>query len=62
VLNPTKLLFPEEERLVDSNVAFWRLCRGKLGLRVIMEWLDFMGLLMILIRIKFGVVHKMKEF
>jgi hypothetical protein len=32
VLKPTELLFPEEERLVDSNVSFWHLYRGKFGL------------------------------
>jgi len=62
VLNPTELLFPEEERLVDSNVLFWHLYRGKLGLQVMKDWLDFIEFLMVLIRVKFGVVHKVQEF
>jgi len=62
VLNPTQLSFPEEERLVDTNVSIQCVYRGKLGFQVIKDWLDFIEFLVMQIRVKFGTVGKVKEF
>jgi hypothetical protein len=41
VLNPTQSSFPEEERLIDTDVLFQCVYRAKLGIQVIKDRLDF---------------------